>query len=224
MRELLSDLRDWHTAGTPFALATVVAVRGSAPRAPGAVMAVSATGAVAGSVSGGCVESDVYEVAAEALSTGRTLLRTYGISDDEAFGVGLTCGGTIEVLVRPYVEESDRAALRELLGTIAAGEPVALATVVSGAAPAGAHRTVLAGRAAGSLGDEGLDAAVTDDARGLLAQGSPAPPATARTASAACRTSPSSFRRTPPRPACSSSGPSTTPRPPPGSGPSWATG
>ncbi|MFD4903017.1 XdhC family protein [Streptomyces sp. NPDC058411] len=171
MRELLSDLRDWHTAGTPFALATVVAVRGSAPRAPGAVMAVSATGAVAGSVSGGCVESDVYEAAGEALSTGRTLLRTYGISDDEAFGVGLTCGGTIEVLVRPYAEESDRAALRELLGTVAAGEPVALATVVSGAAPAGAHRTVLAGRAAGSLGEEGLDAAVTDDARGLLAQG-----------------------------------------------------
>ncbi|MFF2730873.1 XdhC family protein [Streptomyces sp. NPDC058008] len=171
MRELLSQLRDWHTAGTPFALATVVAVRGSAPRAAGAAMAVTATGVVAGSVSGGCVESDVYEAATETLTTGRPLLRTYGISDDEAFGTGLTCGGTIDVLVQPYVAPADRDALRELLDTVAAGEPVALATVVSGAARPGARRMVLAGRAGGSLGDAGLDAAVTDDARGMLAQG-----------------------------------------------------
>ncbi|MEU0130404.1 XdhC/CoxI family protein [Streptomyces sp. NPDC006289] len=171
MRELLSELSGWHAAGTPFALATVVAVRGSAPRAPGAVMAVTATGQVAGSVSGGCVESDVYEVATEALGTGRAQLRTYGISDDEAFGAGLTCGGTIDVLVRPFTEEADRDRLRELVDLISAGEPVAVATVVSGAAPQGARRTVLADRAAGTLGDAGLDAAVTDDARGLLAQG-----------------------------------------------------
>ncbi|MFJ8886996.1 XdhC family protein [Streptomyces sp. NPDC102402] len=171
MRELLSELSDWHAAGTPFALATVVAVRGSAPRAPGAVMAVNATGTVAGSVSGGCVESDVYEAATETLATGETQLRTYGISEDEAFGAGLTCGGTIDVLVQPYVAAADRDMLRELAATIAAGEPVALATVVSGAAPRGARRLVLAGRTSGSLGDEGLDAAVTDDARGLLAQG-----------------------------------------------------
>lgn len=171
MRELLSEVRDWHAAGTPFALATVVAVRGSAPRDPGAVMAVTATGAVAGSVSGGCVESDVYEAATETLTTGVTQLRTYGISDDEAFGAGLTCGGTIDVLVQPYVAAADRDMLRDLAGTIAAGEPVALATVVSGAAPLGARRVVLADRTSGSLGDEGLDAAVTDDARGLLAQG-----------------------------------------------------
>ncbi|MFE5242784.1 MULTISPECIES: XdhC family protein [unclassified Streptomyces] len=171
MRELLSELRDWDAAGTPFALATVVAVRGSAPRAPGAVMAVTATGQVAGSVSGGCVESDVYEVATEAIGTGLPQLRTYGISDDEAFGAGLTCGGTIDVLVRPYTAPADRALLRDLVGTIGAGRPVALATTVSGAAPTGAGRLVLADRVGGSLGDEGLDAAVTDDARGLLAQG-----------------------------------------------------
>ncbi|MFD4034506.1 XdhC family protein [Streptomyces sp. NPDC058637] len=171
MRELLSDLRAWHDAATPFALATVVAVRGSAPRAPGAVMAVSADGTVAGSVSGGCVESDVYEAAAEALATGVPLLRTYGISDDEAFGAGLTCGGTIDVLVRPYTTADGRDRLRGLVDTIARGEPVAVATVVSGTPPVGATRTVLADRATGSLGDEGLDAAVTDDARGLLAQG-----------------------------------------------------
>ncbi|WP_405692098.1 XdhC family protein [Streptomyces sp. NBC_01185] len=170
MRELLSELRAWQTTGTPFALATVVAVRGSAPRAPGAAMAVTATGTVAGSVSGGCVESDVYEVATETLTTGETRLRTYGISDEEAFGAGLTCGGTIDVLIRPCVTAADRDGLRELADLVAAGEPVALATVVSGAAP-GACRTVLDGRTSGSLGDEGLDAAVTDDARGLLAQG-----------------------------------------------------
>ncbi|MFG2919912.1 XdhC family protein [Streptomyces sp. NPDC048305] len=171
MRELLSDLRDWHAAGTSFALATVVAVRGSAPRDPGAAMAVTAAGTVAGSVSGGCVESDVHEVATEVISTGRTVLRTYGISDDDAFGVGLTCGGTIDVLVRPFVTAEAREHLRGLLDLIAAGEPVALATVVSGEGIQGAGRVVITGGASGSLGDEGLDAAVTDDARGLLAQG-----------------------------------------------------
>jgi xanthine dehydrogenase accessory factor len=171
VRELVPELRGWDTAGTPFALATVVAVRGSAPRAPGAVMAVTATGQVAGSVSGGCVESDVYETATEALTTGRPLLRTYGISDDEAFGAGLTCGGTIDVLVQPYTARADRELLRELLGVLDDGRPAALASVVSGAGPLGARRLVLPGRARGSLGGEGLDAAVTDDARGLLAQG-----------------------------------------------------
>jgi xanthine dehydrogenase accessory factor len=171
VRELLSELKEWHDAGTPFALATVVGVRGSAPRAPGAVMAVTAGGAAAGSVSGGCVEGDVYEVAAEVLATGKPRLRTYGISDDEAFGVGLTCGGTIDVLVQPYTSAADRDRLRELVDTICDGKPVAVATVVSGAAQTGARRVVLADRATGSLGDEGLDSAVTDDARGLLAQG-----------------------------------------------------
>ncbi|WP_069170395.1 XdhC family protein [Streptomyces griseus] len=174
MRELLSELRDWHTAGTPFALATVVAVRGSAPRGPGAAMAVHADGRVAGSVSGGCVESDVCEVAAEVLSTGVPRLRSYGISDDEAFGVGLTCGGTIDVLVQPCVSTADRHRLCELADLVAAGESVAVATVVAPAGAAGSRRLVLADRVSGSLGDEGLDAAVTDDARGLLAQGATA--------------------------------------------------
>ncbi|MDQ0793646.1 XdhC family protein [Streptomyces sp. B1I3] len=174
MRELLSELRDWHTSGTPFALATVVAVRGSAPRDPGAVMAVSADGTVAGSVSGGCVESDVCEVASEVLATGGPQLRTYGISDEDALGVGLTCGGTLDVLVQPCTTEADRDRLRELVDLVAAGEPVAVATVVAPPASMGARRVVLAGRVSGSLGDEGLDAAVTDDARGLLAQGATA--------------------------------------------------
>ncbi|MEU5718409.1 XdhC/CoxI family protein [Streptomyces sp. NPDC020403] len=171
MRELLSELRDWHTDGTAYALATVVAVRGSAPRGPGATMAVSADGMVAGSISGGCVESDVCEVAAEVLSTGAPRLRSYGISDDEASGVGLTCGGTIDVLVQPCVAAADRDRSRALVDLVAAGERVAVATVVAPAKAAGARQLVLADRVSGSLGDEGLDAAVTDDARGLLAQG-----------------------------------------------------
>lgn len=171
MRELLSELSAWHEAGKPFALATVVSVRGSAPRAPGATMAVTDDGTVAGSVSGGCVEGAVYEVAGEVLATGDPQLRSYGISDDEAFGVGLTCGGTIDVLVAPFTASADRTSLRDVGETVARGEPVAVATLLPDAAPAGARRVVRLDGAEGSLGDEGLDAAVTDDARGLLAQG-----------------------------------------------------
>ncbi|MER6104391.1 XdhC/CoxI family protein [Streptomyces sp. NPDC001832] len=171
MRELLSELRAWYDAGTLFALATVVSVRGSAPRAPGAMMAVAADGAVAGSISGGCVEGAVYEMAGEVLATGRPQLQTYGISDDEAFGVGLTCGGTIEVFVRSFASAADRARLREAVDSIGRGEPVALATVLSGEAEPGACLVVRSQSTDGTLGDEGLDSAVTDDARGLLAQG-----------------------------------------------------
>ncbi|MFE2978270.1 XdhC family protein [Streptomyces sp. NPDC059258] len=174
MRDILSDLRSRCADGVPFALATVVAVHGSAPRDPGAVMAVDVAGTVVGSVSGGCVEGDVYEVAREVLDGAVPRVVSYGISDDEAFGVGLTCGGTIEVLVRAYATAAGRADLAAVLDLIAADLPVAEATVLSGAAETGARLVVRpsgAGPATGTLGSEGLDAAVTDDARGLLAQG-----------------------------------------------------
>ncbi|MBK3559399.1 XdhC family protein [Streptomyces sp. MBT56] len=174
MRDILPDLRARCADGVPLALATVVAVHGSAPRDPGAVMAVDAAGTVVGSVSGGCVEGDVYEVAREVLAGAGPRVVSYGISDDEAFGVGLTCGGTIEVLVRAYATAAERADLAAVLGLIAADRPVAEATVLSGAAETGARLVVRpsdAGAATGTLGSEGLDAAVTADARGLLAQG-----------------------------------------------------
>ncbi|MGW1437107.1 XdhC family protein [Streptomyces griseus] len=174
MRDILPDLRARCRDGVPVALATVVAVHGSAPRDPGAVMAVDAAGAVLGSVSGGCVEGDLYEVAREALAGAGPRVVAYGISDDEAFGVGLTCGGTIEVLVRAYVSAAERADLGALLDLIAADRPVAEATVLSGPAEAGARRVVRPtgdGPTVGTLGSGGLDAAVTDDARGLLSQG-----------------------------------------------------
>ncbi|NEC20462.1 XdhC family protein, partial [Streptomyces parvus] len=142
MRDILSDLRARCADGVPLALATVVAVHGSAPRDPGAVMAVDAAGTVVGSVSGGCVEGDLYEVAREVLAGAGPRVVAYGISDDEAFGVGLTCGGTIEVLVRAYVSPAELADLGALLDLIAADRPVAEATVLSGAAETGARLVV----------------------------------------------------------------------------------
>jgi len=97
--EVLATLERWRGEGQRVALATVVGVENSAPRGPGAVMAVNARGDVAGSVSGGCVESAVYGEAQEVIASGRARVVTYGISDDQAFEHGLTCGGTIHVLV-----------------------------------------------------------------------------------------------------------------------------
>jgi len=101
MREILDDIEGWRSAGKRVALARVVAVDGSGPRLPGAAMAVSEDGEVAGSVSGGCVEGAVLTEALEVLADGSPRLLTYGIADDEAFAVGLTCGGTIHVFVEP---------------------------------------------------------------------------------------------------------------------------
>ena len=101
MREVLEDIERWRLAGKSVALARVVGVEGSAPRGPGAVMAVSAGGEVAGSISGGCVEGAVVTAALEVLESGTARLCTFGYSDDEAFAVGLTCGGTVHVFVEP---------------------------------------------------------------------------------------------------------------------------
>jgi xanthine dehydrogenase accessory factor len=99
LAEVLATVERWRGEGQPVALATVVEVERSAPRGPGAVMAVNGRGDVAGSVSGGCVESAVYTEAQDAIASGRARLVSYGISDDQAFEHGLTCGGTIHVLV-----------------------------------------------------------------------------------------------------------------------------
>jgi len=170
MREVLSQLRAWYGDGVPFGLATVVGVRGSAPREPGAVMAVSSSGEAVGSVSGGCVEGAVYEVATSVLESGQPQLETYGISDEDAFAVGLTCGGIIDVLVQPF-DPAVAPGLQSVFDSLAAEEPMAVATVVGGPAPLGMQLHVWRDRVASSLGASGLDAAVTDDARGMLAQG-----------------------------------------------------
>lgn len=102
MKEVLADIERWQRQGKRVALARVVALEGSGPRLPGATMAVSEAGEVAGSVSGGCVEGAVVTEALDVLAgEGRPKLCTFGYSDDEAFAVGLTCGGTIRVFVEP---------------------------------------------------------------------------------------------------------------------------
>ena len=98
----MGDLRSWRAQGKRVALARVVGVDGSAPRSAGAAMAVTEDGLVAGSVSGGCVEGAVVATALEVLESGERKIVTYGYSDDEAFSVGLTCGGTIHLFVEPF--------------------------------------------------------------------------------------------------------------------------
>lgn len=101
MREILGDLERWRRAGKQVAIARVVDVEGSGPRLPGAAMAVNEDGEVAGSVSGGCVEGAVVTEALEIIGSGDRRVVTFGYSDDEAFAVGLTCGGTIHLFIEP---------------------------------------------------------------------------------------------------------------------------
>ena len=99
MKEIVEDVERWRAEGKKVAIATVVATRRSAPRPIGAKLAISETGELCGSVSGGCVESDVYENAREVLESGEPRLLSYGIADEEAWEVGLPCGGEIDVFV-----------------------------------------------------------------------------------------------------------------------------
>ena len=102
MKEVLDDIERWQAQGRRVAVARVVGVEGSGPRDPGATMVVNDAGEVAGSVSGGCVEGAVVEAALEVLEGRRDRgAITFGYSDDEAFAVGLTCGGTIHLFVEP---------------------------------------------------------------------------------------------------------------------------
>ncbi|MFI6047863.1 XdhC family protein [Nocardia sp. NPDC051321] len=122
MRDLAAELLQWHTAGKSYAVATVIGVSGSAPRPPGAALAVDTEGVVIGSISGGCVEGAVYELCREALRTGQPVRETFGYSDDDAFVVGLTCGGKIEVFIQP-ITPAEHDTIEALLRS---AEPVAL--------------------------------------------------------------------------------------------------
>ncbi|MFE0378505.1 XdhC family protein, partial [Streptomyces inhibens] len=110
MLDIAEELHRWVEQGREFAVATVVATNGSAPRQPGAALAVDSDGTAIGSVSGGCVEGAVYDLCQEALRTGEPVLERFGYSDEDAFAVGLTCGGIIDIFVQPVRTSVPRSA------------------------------------------------------------------------------------------------------------------
>ncbi|MGZ4598534.1 MAG: XdhC family protein [Oryzihumus sp.] len=176
MRDVLPELKRWWSAGDTVGVGTVVATFRSAPRQPGAAMLVGPDATVVGSVSGGCVEGALYELAQEVVASRRPVLQRYGVSDDDAFAVGLTCGGILDV----YVEEVDRQSfpeLGEVMADIEAERPVAVVTVIAHPDPARVGRRMVVRppggepERQGSLGSERVDDAVADDALGLLAAG-----------------------------------------------------
>ncbi|WP_432038006.1 XdhC family protein [Streptomyces cucumeris] len=185
MLDIAAELHRWCQEGRDFAVATVVAVHGSAPRQPGAALAVDADGTAIGSVSGGCVEGAVYELCQEALTTGETVRTRFGYSDEDAFAVGLTCGGVIEVLVTP-VPAADTV-LRPVLAAAVrsaadGGAAVALARVTDGpdgllgrallVRPDGTYEGTLGGPEGATAADRAaLDRGAAGQARALLDTG-----------------------------------------------------
>ncbi|WP_399084085.1 XdhC family protein [Streptomyces sp. BBFR2] len=193
MLDIADDLHRWVEQRRDFAVATVVATHGSAPRRPGAALAVDADGTALGSVSGGCVEGAVYELCQEALASGETVRETFGYSDEDAFAVGLTCGGTIDILITPVraadreaarapdgagaphgAGPADAAALAGALAAAARGQAAALTRVVQGP-PALLGRALLVrpdGTVTGTLGGHrALDRTAAAEARALLEAG-----------------------------------------------------
>ncbi|HWF40819.1 MAG TPA: XdhC family protein [Acidothermaceae bacterium] len=162
MHEVLDSTASWYREGLPFALVTVVKVFGSAPRLPGIAMAVGANGDVIGSVSGGCIEGAVYEEALLTLENGTPAKRSYGVTDDDAFAVGLTCGGDIDVFIE-RVDAKSHPDFLAVVAAVASGDPIGVATTIEGAG-VGHHVVVGAGSANG--GDP-----VVEAARSMLAQG-----------------------------------------------------
>ncbi len=168
MRELLADLDRWTAHGECVAMATLVRVRGSAPRLPGARLICTAEGAMSGSVSAGCVESDVFERAQQVLAEGRPALANYGIADESAFAVGLSCGGSIDVLIEPFEEVPAWRALRD---AVAERKPACLAVALAPEDRLGRKLYVdTEGNRVGSI-DDAVDAQLEEEARGVLADG-----------------------------------------------------
>ncbi|QTD96105.1 XdhC family protein [Streptomyces cyanogenus] len=175
MLDLAGELHQWIAERREFAVATVVSVGGSAPRGPGAALAVDSEGTAIGSVSGGCVEGAVYDLCREALRTGETVLERFGYSDEDAFAVGLTCGGTLDVLITPVGAQAPaRTALGPALSAAARGEPAALARVARGPAELLGRALLVRpdGTSEGGLGgDPELDRVAAAQARALLEAG-----------------------------------------------------
>lgn len=173
MREVLPELMQWWSAGETVGMGTVVATFQSAPRPAGASMLVGPDESAVGSVSGGCVEGAVYDLAQSVVADGTPVLQRYGVSDEDAFAVGLTCGGIIDI----YVEKVNRETfpeLGEIAADLEAGRPVAVATVIEHPDSAWLGRRLIVRpdqAPVGSIGSSRADDAVRDDAMGLLAAG-----------------------------------------------------
>jgi xanthine dehydrogenase accessory factor len=176
MREVLDELLGWWRQGEPAAMATVVATWQSAPRPAGASMLVGPDGEAVGSVSGGCVEGAVYELGQQVIADGVPVLQRYGVSDDDAFAVGLTCGGILDVLVQ-RVDPLNFPELGQVADDVRTGRPVAVCTIIEhpDGALVGGRLVVRAEDdpepVVGHLVSERATDAVADDARGLLAAG-----------------------------------------------------
>lgn len=164
-------MASWHT-GESAGLATVVSTFESAPMPVGSSMLVTADGHAVGSVSGGCVEGAVFELAMQVAHDGHPVLVRYGVSDDDAFVVGLSCGGTIDIFVEP-VSPTSYPNLESVHEDIHAGRPVGVATVIDHPDPerVGLHLVVREGGTMGDLGSLRTNQAVADDTLGLLAAG-----------------------------------------------------
>lgn len=173
MREVMADVVARWSNGDTVGVATVVGTQRSAPRPAGAGMAVLPDGSVSGSVSGGCVEGAVYELANSVVAMGRPVLERFGYSEEDAIEVGLTCGGVIDVFVEPVSRETFPQ-LASVAADVVSGRPVAVATVVEHPDTEWVGRRIVVrpNVVDGALGHPRADAAVTEDARGLLAAGS----------------------------------------------------
>lgn len=172
MRDVLGAVAGHWATGETSALATVVQTFDSAPRAAGAAMLVTGAGEAVGSLSGGCIEGVVYELAAQVISDGIPVLVRYGISDEEGFAVGLTCGGTVDVFVEP-VSKATFAGLDLVQQDSDESRPVGVATVIAHPDPQwlGRHLVVRPDSITGDLGSERANRAAGEDGLGLLAAG-----------------------------------------------------
>ena len=130
MRDVLPELMKWWEAGDSVGVGTVVATFRSAPRPPGASMLVGPDDTAVGSVSGGCVEGAVYDLAQSVIGSGEPVLERYGVSDDDAFAVGLTCGGILDVFVEKVSKETFPE-LGELTADVEAGRPASMSAATS---------------------------------------------------------------------------------------------
>lgn len=175
MLDIAEELSRWVEQGREFAVATVVAVGGSAPRRPGAALAVDTAGTAVGSVSGGCVEGAVYELCQQALADGRTVVERFGYSDEDAFAVGLTCGGTIDIMVTPIrAQAPSHQVYAAALAAAAAGGAAALARITDGPAELMGHALLVrpGGSYEGTLGGHPeLDRTASGEAHAMLGAG-----------------------------------------------------